>query len=63
MNVETLKKITPWIPLMIAAGYFLFLVGSWHVMTANLKAADARFDAMIERVEKDHESRSNGGDL
>lgn len=45
-------KITPWIPLMIAAGYFLFLIMTWQSMLVNMKASDARFDAMLKKFER-----------
>jgi hypothetical protein len=60
MNETTLKKLTPWVPLMIAAGYFLFLVMTWNTLTVNLKAADARFDAMLAKLEKGNGSERAG---
>ena len=27
------KKIGPWIPLLIAAGYFIFLIATWAKMS------------------------------
>jgi hypothetical protein len=48
---KALGKIAPWIPLLIAAGYFLFLVATWTRFTTNLKAADERFDEMLKKLE------------
>jgi hypothetical protein len=48
---KALAKVAPWIPLMIAAGYFLFLVATWQRFTTNLKAADERFDQMLAKLE------------
>lgn len=45
-----LEKITPWIPLLIAAGYFLFLIKTWQAFTVNMKAADQRFDDMLKKL-------------
>lgn len=51
-----IEKLTPWIPLIIAAGYFLFLVATWQKFTVNLKAADERFDQMLKKLEPGHDS-------
>ncbi len=48
---KALGKIAPWRPLMIAAGYFLFLVATWQRFTINLKASDERFDAMLKKLQ------------
>ena len=48
---KALAKIAPWVPLMIAAGYFLFLVATWQKFTTNLKASDERFDAMLTKLQ------------
>jgi len=37
--MEWLGKVTPWIPLMIAAGYFLFLVATYVKVVSQLKLA------------------------
>ena len=48
---RTLAKIAPWVPLMIAAGYFLFLVMTWQKFVINLKASDQRFDEMLAKLQ------------
>jgi hypothetical protein len=30
------KKIGPWIPLLIAAGYFIFLIATWAKMSQQM---------------------------
>lgn len=33
MKVE---KITPWVPVLIMAGYFIFLIGTWAMMSRQI---------------------------
>lgn len=44
------KKIGVWVPLLIAAGYFIFLIATWQKFTVNMKAADERFDQMLKKM-------------
>jgi hypothetical protein len=42
-----IEKLTPWLPLLIAAGYFLFLVATWQrfIMT------DTKVKELIAKLE------------
>jgi hypothetical protein len=62
LNENTLKKVSAWLPLFIAAGYFLFLVATWQqFLTAN-KAIDERFNKFLAEVEKGNGSERTGDD-
>lgn len=43
-----IKKLTPWIPLAIAAGYFLFLTATWYQFIQSRKQVMETFDAAVE---------------
>lgn len=30
------RKIGPWVPLLIAAGYFIFLISTWAMMSRQM---------------------------
>ena len=46
-----IEKLTPWIPLMIAAGYFLFLAATWANFIRNSKTIQERLDTVLGRLE------------
>jgi hypothetical protein len=41
------SKLMPWVPLMIAAGYFLYLTLSWQRYTNFLEDIEKRIDARL----------------
>lgn len=45
-----LKRITPWIPFFIAAGYFLFLVATWQRFIVNMDQNNRKLDDLIEKL-------------
>lgn len=45
---EKLRKLLPWIPLLIAAGYFMFLIGTWQRFTASQQRNQELFDRKVE---------------
>jgi hypothetical protein len=55
MDIEQiLKRISPWIPLLIAAGYFVFLIATWQQFITNQK----KIDDIIAKV-LPHDSAGN----
>lgn len=45
MKEETIRKLAAWAPLLIAAGYFLFLISTYVKVVSELKlAAVAKVD-------------------
>jgi hypothetical protein len=45
-----IEKLAPWIPVVIAAGYFLFLVMSWQAYVTNMRANNAKLDEALNRL-------------
>lgn len=43
-----LKKITPWLPVAIAAGYFMFLVMSWKKYITLTDTFEAKFEKIVK---------------
>ena len=41
------KAVMPWIPLLIAAGYFLYLTLSWQKYTTFLHDVEVKLDAKL----------------
>jgi hypothetical protein len=50
VNENLLRKITPWLPVLIVAGYFIFLVATWqrYILTNReiMKHLEARDDSI-----------------
>jgi hypothetical protein len=49
------KKIGPWIPLMIAAGYFIFLIATWAKMSqqiGQIKSPSTEVAVIEKKVEE-----------
>jgi hypothetical protein len=42
------RKISPWVPLLIAAGYFLFLVATWAKMSQTWAAQVNRLKEQVK---------------
>jgi hypothetical protein len=60
VNEATLKKVSAWLPLAIAAGYFLFLIATWQRFLLNNKAIDDRFNKFLAEMEKGNGSERTG---
>lgn len=43
-------KVAPWLMLMIAAAYFLFLIGTWMQFQSDRAVRDEKFDALLDSV-------------
>lgn len=48
MSDEKLARIAKWLPLLIAAGYFTFLIATWYEYIQSRKASMESFDRAIE---------------
>lgn len=48
MEQEQIKKLTAWIPLLIAAGYFAFLIATWYEFIQTRRATMESFDSAVE---------------
>lgn len=45
-----ITKLTPWLPLMIVAGYFLFLIATWMKYNTTIKLATEPVCKAVEVV-------------
>lgn len=48
MSDESLTRVAKWLPLLIAAGYFAFLIATWYEYIQSRKASMEAFDKAIE---------------
>jgi hypothetical protein len=51
MNIEVfVKRVGPFVPLLIAAGYFIFLIGTWSKFLAFQQTLTDKFDQRLEAL-------------
>lgn len=43
-------KIAPWLMILIATAYFLFLIGTWMQFQSDRAIRDEKFDALLDSV-------------
>lgn len=49
MKDEQLAKYLRWVPLAIAAGYFVFLIATWSQFIRSQNELRSRFDEELEK--------------
>lgn len=47
---EFVKKAGPWVPLLIAAGYFVFLIMMWQAFVNEQSVRRTKFDEILDRL-------------
>lgn len=53
MDLETFaKKAGPWVPLLIAAGYFVFLITMWQAFVNEQSIRRTKFDDVLDQLNK-----------
>jgi hypothetical protein len=51
MDIEQfVKRVGPFVPLLIAAGYFIFLVGTWSRFLAFQQTLTEKFDQRLDAL-------------
>lgn len=43
-------KVAPWLMLMIAAGYFVFLLATWHQFQNDRLVRDEKINELLDRI-------------